>query len=59
MHDIESAHAWKALTNYLMLIVSTIIFCIFFIGDPQVAAEENDGRAKEIFSNKKEIIVKL
>ena len=42
-----------------MSIVSTIIFCMFIIGNPQVAAEENDGPRQEIFLNKKEIIVKL
>src|SRR5918996_3441347 len=30
------------INNYLMSIVSTNIFCIFIIGNPQVAAEENE-----------------
>ena len=35
-------HVWKTLQGYLMSIVSTIIFCMFIIGNLQVAAEENE-----------------
>ena len=47
------------INNYLMSIVSTIIFCMFIIGNPQVAAEENEWAKTGDFLNKKEIIVKL